>query len=190
MIKTNTDIVMFTGNIIESIKLYAEQKNIRLSFSSALRRKVITIDEDKYERILLNLLSNAIKFTPEGKSIMVDISRKTVGGIKKICIRVRDEGPGIPDDKRDLVFQRFGQVDSSLTRRAEGTGLGLHLVRLLVETMNGEITLESEAGAGSAFTVFLPEITSEVTAVEKERTKSLDDSLQKAAAIQFSDFYF
>ena len=154
--KKDIDIVLLSRSIIDSISIFAEQKNIRLSFSSTLNKKVIGIDEEKYERILLNLLSNAIKFTPTGKSISTRVSQKIVKGKCMVCMQVRDKGVGIPAEKQELIFERFGQVDSSLTRQAEGTGIGLHLVKLLVEMLGGEITLESKVGVGSTFTILLP----------------------------------
>lgn len=128
---TNIDIILMTRTITESIIIFAEQKGIRLSFSSTLGVKIIGIDEEKYERILLNLLSNAIKFTPRGKSIFVMASQKIVKGKCKVCIKVKDQGIGISPDNQQLIFERFGQVDSSLSRQAEGTGIGLSLLKCL-----------------------------------------------------------
>jgi len=110
--KKNMDIVFLTKAITESVYAYAAQKSITLTFITSLGKKVIAIDEEKYERIILNLLSNAIKFTPEGASIIVNL-RSTKGSI---CIEVKDSGIGIPKDKLDVIFERFGQVDSSLSR--------------------------------------------------------------------------
>lgn len=134
----------------------------------------------------------AIKFTPEGKFINVNITQEDVAGDNMVHIQVIDQGVGIPANKKDLVFERFGQVDSSLTRQAEGTGIGLHLVKCFVETMGGKITLQSEVGIGSTFNLFLPDIRSNKSLGDElilEKIKDLD-SLHKAAAIQFSDLYF
>ena len=97
--KTNKDIVHVTEAIIYSIKVYAEQKGISLKFSSTMKKKIIGIDEDKYERIILNLLSNAIKFTPKGKSVSVRVFQKLVQSERKVCIEVSDDGIGIPEEK-------------------------------------------------------------------------------------------
>ena len=187
--KKDMDIVLLTKSITESITIFAEQKSIKLSFSSTLRKKVIGIDEEKYERILLNLLSNAIKFTPKGKSITVKVSQKIVKGKCKVCIQVKDKGVGIPNDKKELIFERFGQVDSSLTRQAEGTGIGLSLVKMLVELLGGEITLESKEGIGSTFTILLPIEKVKETPIEQMIEEITDNRLIQATAIEFSDIY-
>jgi len=188
--KINTEIVLLTRSITESITIYAELKNINLSFSSTLEKKVVAIDEEKYERIFLNLLSNAIKFTPKGKSITVKVSQKIIKGRCNVCIQVRDEGIGIPQDKQELIFERFGQVDSSLSKQAEGTGIGLHLVKMLVEILGGEITLESKEGEGSTFTFMLPIAKVKETPLEEIIQEISDKRLIKATAIEFSNVYF
>jgi signal transduction histidine kinase len=187
--KKNVDIVMLTKLITESVIIFAEQKGINLTFSSVLKTKVIGIDEEKYERILLNLLSNAIKFTPKDKLITVKVYEKIIKKKCKVCIQVKDTGVGIPDDKQEIIFERFGQVDSSLTRQAEGTGIGLHLVKRLVELMDGEITLESKLGCGSIFTVILP-IVKVIKTPNKQMLKEItDDRLIQSINIEFADVY-
>jgi PAS domain S-box-containing protein len=154
--ESSFDIVFVTKSIINSIQVYSQQKNLKVRFSSKFNKKIVLLDEEKYERILLNLLSNAIKFTPKGKSINVTLSTKRYKNKGMVCISVQDEGIGIPKDKQDYIFERFGQVDTSLSRYAEGTGIGLYLVKLLINALGGFITLESEDGNGSTFTVLLP----------------------------------
>jgi PAS domain S-box-containing protein len=185
----NIDIIFLTRLIIESIRIIAEQKQIEIIYKSTLASYTIGIDDEKYERILLNLLSNAIKFTPKGKSIIVRLSLKKVKGKGMISVSVKDRGIGIPDDKRELIFTRFGQVNSSLARHSEGSGIGLSLVKMLVELMNGEISLKSKEGEGSNFIIFLP---SEIINDElEEKIKEISDSrLIQATAIEFSDIYY
>ena len=187
--KKDMDMVLLTKSITESIAIFAEQKHIKLSFSSTLREKLIGIDEEKFERILLNLLSNAVKFTPEGKSVTVKVSQKVVNRKCMVCIQVNDKGIGIPYDKQKLIFERFGQVDSSLSRQAEGTGIGLSLVKMLVEMMGGEIILESKPGAGSTFTILLPVTKAKETPIEQLINEISDKRLIQATAIEFSDIY-
>jgi PAS domain S-box-containing protein len=185
--KRNVDIVSVTQLVTDSINVYAQQNKIDLSFLSTLKQKVIGLDVDKYERVLLNLLSNAIKFTPAGKSINVRLSLKNMNGRSMVCIQVKDRGIGIPGDMLDVIFEKFGQVDSSLTRQAEGTGIGLYLVKVLVDLMEGHISVESRVGKGSTFCVYLP------ARKEKEKSEILsprdiaDNRLIKAAEIEFSD---
>lgn len=183
--KKNMDIVFLTKAITESVSVYAKEKGIELNFSSPLLQSVIAIDDEKYERILLNLLSNAIKFTPSGKSVSV----KVFSNEKRVCIEVKDEGIGIPKDKQDVIFDRFGQIDSNLTRKPEGTGIGLYLAKLLVNALGGEITVDSKEGAGSTFTIILPAVKdSENTDVEKLQDLT-DNRLIQSVAIEFSNLY-
>lgn len=109
-------------------------------------------DPDKVEMIAANLLSNALKFTPDGGKIVVR------GGteVAAVFFEIEDNGPGIPQDQRGLIFDRFHQVDSSLTRREEGTGLGLTLARELARLHGGDTVVDSELGRGSVFRVTLP----------------------------------
>jgi signal transduction histidine kinase len=185
--KVDMDIVVMTRLITDSIRVYAEQKGIRLSFSSTMKAKIIRIDVEEWERILLNLLSNAVKFTPKGKAITVRMSLKIYEGANKICVRVKDNGIGIPPDKKEVIFERFGQVDSSLSRRAEGSGIGLSITKMLVEGLGGKITLESKVGKGSTFTVILPDEGLEEMSAEKRTDGLLDDHLAQAVTIEFSD---
>jgi two-component system sensor histidine kinase/response regulator len=183
--KKNLDIVFLTKAIIESVYTFSSQKKIDITFITLLEEKIIGIDEEKYERILLNLLSNAIKFTPEGKSIIV-----TLYSIKnRICVEVKDNGIGIPESKLDVIFERFGQVDSSLSRQAEGTGIGLSLVKKFTEALGGGITVKSETGKGSTFTILLPSDISMEKHCEKEAADLLDNRLVQTTKVEFSDIY-
>jgi len=187
--KTNSDIVQLTKLIIESIGPYADRKKIRLSFSFSTAKIVIAIDEEKYERILLNLLSNAIKYTPKAESVTVKLSKKIVNNKTMACIQISDNGIGIPADRQGHIFERFGQVDSVLSRRTEGTGIGLHLVRLFVEMLGGEIRVDSKLGAGSTFTVLIPAIKVKETHSEKRANKMPDNRTIQLTEIEFSDIY-
>ena len=111
------------------------------------------------QQILNNLLSNAIKFTPEGGRIVVSAERDDLGDLR---LKVTDTGIGISPDEQQLVFEKFRQGSSGLpdgdamTREYSGTGLGLSIVRELCRLLGGEVSLESELGKGSTFTVRLP----------------------------------
>lgn len=183
--KKNVDIVFLTKAITESVFQYASQKGVEITFTPSIEKKVIGIDEEKYERIILNLLSNAIKFTPIGRSIAVRLCLKR----NNVCIDVIDNGIGIPPDKVDLIFERFGQVDSSLSRQAEGTGIGLSLVKKFVEALGGKISVKSKVGKGSTFTIELPseEILEEQG--EMQSTELLDSLLVHTTNVEFSDIY-
>lgn len=185
---SNKDIVYYTKAITKSVEVYAKQKDIVIEFSSAMKRKMIAIDEEFYERILLNLLSNAIKFTQNGSTIQVKLFKKTVNQDSMICLQVSDQGLGIPEDKINIIFERFGQVDSKLTRQAEGTGIGLSLVKMLVELLGGTISLDSKLGYGSTFSVLLPDRTVKEQ-FGKMEDKSFNDRLIHSIEVEFSDIY-
>ncbi|MFL0266981.1 sensor histidine kinase [Candidatus Clostridium radicumherbarum] len=150
------DIVYLINSLVNSVEYIAEQKGVEIRFTSKFKNKEILVDEEKIERIILNLLSNALKFTPSGKSINVTVTNKKYKNKNMICISVQDEGIGIPKSKQALIFEKFGQVDTSLSRHAEGIGIGLHLVKLLVNALEAYIFLESEEQKGSNFTVLIP----------------------------------
>jgi signal transduction histidine kinase len=174
--------------IVESVSLFAQQKGVELYFETSVEKKVIGIDEEKFERILLNLLSNAIKFTPKGKKIFVRLRLKRHMGKEMVCIEVADQGIGIPKGKQKLIFERFGQVEDTLSKQAEGTGIGLYLVKLFVEHLGGDIQLDSETGAGSTFRVVLP--TAKVKSPKKASSSAeVESKLVEETAIEFSDIY-
>ncbi|MEG0773743.1 PAS domain-containing protein [Clostridium sp.] len=183
--KRNIDIVFLTRAITESVNQYASQKGIKITFETSFEKIIVGIDDEKYERILLNLLSNAIKFTPEGKEIIVNLC-----SIKdNIAIEVRDYGLGIPEDKTDIIFERFGQVDSTLSRQAEGAGIGLSLVKKLVEAFGGNISVKSKVGKGSTFIVTLPNEMVAEDGNDKQMTNLMDNRLVQVTTVEFSDIY-
>lgn len=189
------DIVYLVQAIVASIQSHAEQKGVKVLYATKLSKKEIFTDEEKVERILLNLLSNALKFTPKGKCIRVGLASKRYKNRNMICISVKDEGIGIPKDRQESVFERFGQANTILSRQAEGTGIGLYLVKLFVDALDGYITLESEEGKGSTFNVMLPAIKALALDEDAEAyTKngnfySEDSRLIQSVSIEFSDIY-
>jgi signal transduction histidine kinase len=187
--KRNIDIVLLVRVITESVAIYAQQKGVEIIFESKLRYRIAGIDDEKFERILLNLLSNAIKFTPAGKRVTVELSGKLYKGRRMICIKVKDQGIGIPKDKQGLIFDRFEQVDSVLTRQSEGTGIGLYLVKLMVNAFDGEIFLESEEGKGSVFILMIPSKRVKENIKIKEIQHMPESRLVQSIATEFSDIY-
>lgn len=183
----NVDIVILTKRITESIDIYAGQKEINLDFKTNVNSINTAIDDEKYERIILNLLSNAIKFTPEGGNITVEVKENKKD--KTVSIAVIDTGVGIPKEKHDMIFQRFGQVDNNLSRQAEGSGIGLALVKMLVEILEGNIKVDSELGIGSTFTITLP-IKGVIVEEENRVFIASDNRLVNAINVEFSDIYF
>jgi len=112
-------------------------------------------DAVRIRQIAVNLIGNAIKFTHRGNVDVVVRCAGLTAGVASMTMAVRDTGIGIPADKLDLVFDKFTQADGSMTRRYGGTGLGLTLVKQLVDLMGGKLDVESRDGVGSTFTVAL-----------------------------------
>lgn len=150
--KHNYNIVNVVEEITMSVFGLVESKGIKLIFDTDFEEKIIAIDPDMIERVVLNLLSNAVKFTNEGGTITVFMYDKG----DKIDISVKDSGVGIPKEKFDSVFQRFVQVEETLERNKGGSGIGLSLVQSLVELHSGKIRVESEFKKGAEFIVELP----------------------------------
>jgi PAS domain S-box-containing protein len=131
---------------------FAASKNISVRFSSEPSDLEIYADKIKLKQILHNLLNNSLKFTPDNGHI--EVEAKKLENTIEIC--VKDNGIGIPEDKYQIIFEPFKQVDSSLSRMYSGTGLGLTIVKNLVELHGGEIKVKSELTKGSTFTVLWP----------------------------------
>jgi signal transduction histidine kinase len=130
----------------------AEAKKQSVTIQLAPQLLIVEADRQKLHLVLANLLSNAIKFTPEGGHIRVEI--KTKGN--EAWVSVRDTGVGIPPSKQERIFDRFYQVEPSLTRRFEGMGLGLSIAKGMIELHGGRIWVESVEEMGSSFTFALP----------------------------------
>ena len=129
---------------------------------------LLVVDRLRFIQILLNVLANAVKFTNAGG--MVDITveaREVEGAVKNFVIMVKDTGIGMSQDDIDKAFQSFGQVDSGLNRKYEGTGLGLPLTKKLLELHHGEIKIQSEVGLGTLVTMTFPAIPPEGFVVEE-----------------------
>jgi len=126
-----------------------------------------------------------VKFTNENGKIFINI----IDLDNYVEIRVKDTGIGIPDDKIDYVFERFAQVDKTTTRRTEGSGIGLSLVKSLVEMHDGKITLQSKLGEGSEFIISLPvrTITEEKDSPQQYLMENLKNELNQNIQLEFSD---
>ena len=129
----------------------ADAKGITLSVRTPPPELSVLGEREKAGQVLVNLLSNGVKFTPSGGRI--DLAYEI--GDDAVTLRVSDSGPGIPADSLNRIFEPFVQLDSGLTRRAEGAGLGLAISRRLARLMGGDLTVESAVGTGSTFTFTL-----------------------------------
>ena len=173
------NIISLVNGYVQSFESLAKQKKIDLIFNSDEENIQLFVDKDKIEKILYNLLSNAFKFTGEGGRIEISItplnpplrgdllladplSKRSAqsppfrGDGRGVQIKISDTGRGIPPEKLQHIFDRFYQADDSYTRDEEGTGIGLALTKELVKLHHGEISVKSQTGKGSTFTVTLP----------------------------------
>ena len=136
------------------VNQFAEQKNIEMDYSTSEDEPVILADAKRLKQILVNLLNNAVKFTPEKGRIKLEVRTDVSAGLMRFS--VTDTGIGISAEDLPKLFKPFVQLDGSLSRQYQGTGLGLSLVKRLVEIQGGSVDVQSEAGVGSCFTFVLP----------------------------------
>ncbi|AKG23540.1 PAS domain S-box protein [Calothrix sp. 336/3] len=138
------------------IKQQALQKRISLKTNIQAHLQDMILDERRMRQVLINLLNNAVKFTPEGGNIILEVKVEPVENGDSIRFSVIDSGIGISEENIKNLFQAFVQIDSSLNRQQAGTGLGLSLVKRIVNLHGGHVSVTSEVGKGSCFTAHLP----------------------------------
>ncbi|MGB0862419.1 MAG: hybrid sensor histidine kinase/response regulator transcription factor [Saprospiraceae bacterium] len=153
------DIVEQSQLIVQQMQPMANQKGLNLIFKSSNSHLFTNYDQNKWNKILFNLLSNAIKFTPENGTVSMNLKTNNVD---LIIVEVQDTGRGIAPENLKNIFNRFYQTDDSSTRLQEGTGIGLALVKELVELQNGTIKAESQLGKGTTFILELPILVSTI----------------------------
>lgn len=185
LIPSNNNIISVIEDITLSVVDYVEDKNINLIFDTDIEEVVTSCDPDKIERVILNLLSNAIKYTSEHGTIEVNISHD----VENVNVSVKDNGVGIPSDKLDIIFDRFGQANNLLTRKCEGSGIGLSLVKAIIEMHGGKIKVYSKLGKGTEFVFNIPII--KLLDKDKEYVFNYDskDFHIEKCHIEFSDIY-
>lgn len=146
------DAEVFLRGIINGMSHLTDRKDLKLDFEAKTDLPVLALDQDKLEKILLNLLINSVKFTSFGGSISV--SAKYEEGV--LNFTVEDNGIGMSEEKQEQIFSRFWQADTSSNRKFRGSGIGLSLVKSLVDLMEGEVRVESVEEEGSSFYVSIP----------------------------------
>ncbi|MEO9893870.1 ATP-binding protein [Aurantibacter sp.] len=176
-----TDVVPFVKYVSESFHSLAETKKINLVVYSEIDSLYMDVDTHILSSIISNLLSNAVKFTNEGGKVIVHLNKLEVKGKKIFVIKVKDNGIGLAEKEQEQLFNRFYQVNSSISRDYEGTGIGLSLVKEFVELMNGTISVASELGQGSTFTMEIP-ITNNALTIENTSFE-LDEFVQQPVAV-------
>lgn len=150
------DIMDFTRALVGQFDALAERKALQLDFHCSPHVWETALDFGKWEKIVRNLLSNALKYSPAGGQVQVRLDRATIGDVPCLRLQVRDSGQGIPPRELDRIFDRFYQVAGNGADHPGGTGIGLALVKELVELQEGTVEVESRVGEGTAFTVRLP----------------------------------
>lgn len=150
----HTELDNVVSSIHRSLKPTAEEKGLRLELDlSSAPRGTYSIDRMKFEKVLINLATNAIKFTPEGGEVRLEA--KEIAG-EKVRFTVADNGSGMSDEERENAFRRFWQADASSKRRHRGAGIGLSLVKGIVDLLEGTVTVQSRVNVGTTFVVELP----------------------------------
>ena len=147
------DLVAFVREVARSFEPMAERNEVTLRVRSGPEHLPLLFDPERLRSVLGNLLENALHFTPQGGTVIASVED---GGDDTALLRVSDTGPGIPEEERSRLFERFRQGEEAPRRRSEGVGLGLALAKELTELHGGTIQVESEHGSGTTFTVCLP----------------------------------
>jgi PAS domain S-box-containing protein len=180
----NFDIIELVKSVVKSTGDYLEAKNRNFRFESELDFQIIACDPFNIERVILNLISNAVKFTAEGDEILLRIEKEEA----QVKISLRDTGIGIKKENQDIIFDQFRQVDQNFNKKREGSGIGLSLVKSIVEMHGGKITLDSIYGIYSCFSVYLPveKLDEKILAAESYSA----DSLLNKVELEFSDINY
>jgi PAS domain S-box-containing protein len=182
--RANFDVIELIRSVVTSTRDYLEAKNRNFRFESSLDSEVIACDPFNIERVILNLISNAVKFTAEGDEILLRIEKEK----EWIKISLRDTGIGIKKENQDIIFEQFRQVDQSFNKKREGSGIGLSLVKSIVEMHGGKIELDSIYGVYSRFSVYLPAETIDERTLAAESYSA--DSLLNKVELEFSDINY
>lgn len=179
----NYDIVSVVEDTTMSTLPFCKNKDINLMFDTDIEELFVKLDVTQMERVILNLVANAVKFTPRGGDIAVLLS------VNKyfVDIRIKDSGPGIEKEMQEFIFERFVQTDKSLKRNQEGSGIGLAIVKSIVNLHEGIVKVEASDEHGTTILVRIPNITMEGECEENNMIEG--SSLNEKAEIEFSDIY-
>lgn len=150
----NTNIVTLIENIVEGVRSCVDRQRVEIKFITNTSGKMLACDISKIEKAVLNLISNSIKYAKTGEKVIIEVS--VISDDSELCIGVKDNGIGISEEKRAIIFEPFVQGNAILNRPAEGCGIGLALVKKYTEIHHGRIEIESEEGIGSKFSIHLP----------------------------------
>ncbi len=170
---------VFVRGLANSVQAVASDKNLKLVTDVAEEVGTVLLDRDKLEKILLNLLFNALKFTPAGGQVSLSVQRAN----DLLIFQIRDSGMGIAPAQLPFIFDRFWQADNSTRRKHQGTGIGLALVKELVEAHNGKVTAQSEPDKGTTMTIELPYMEAQgmEEAQEERAPQEINPAVQSSA---------
>ena len=150
MVYKTVNVIPFIEASIQIVKLQYKTHKYICNFDKNLPN--ILIDTDKFQQILINLIDNASKYSPDNSTVHVDVNQNYKDNT--VIISVKDEGIGIAKENIDKIFNKFSRIDSPLTRKIQGNGLGLYITKTLTEKMNGKIDVESSENGSTFYIVF------------------------------------
>lgn len=177
-----SDIIPYLKYITESFHTYVNSKNLSLQFFTPVETLIMDHDPEQIKQVLTNLISNAVKFTPSGGEVVVRVTKEN----EQLKIEVKDTGIGISKKEIPHIFDRFYQVDGSMTREGEGTGIGLAHTQELVKLMGGKVSVNSVLEKGSTFIIYLPirnQAPIEETILKKEVINKINLDLKKLSKL-------
>ncbi len=175
-----TDVVSLIDEAVEANQGYGDEYGVTFVKVASDIAALVQGDKGRLMQVLANLMSNAAKFSPDGERVELSITRNE----NLIRIAVKDKGPGVPEDFKKTIFQKFSQADSSDTRKKGGTGLGLSITKAIVEQHGGTVGFETETGKGSTFFFELPELVKPAAINEALLQKTDDDGLFRILHIE------
>lgn len=179
---TRENIVSIVEDVTMAAAAFINDKGKNIVFDTDIEEKIMLVDKDGIQKVILNLLSNAIKFTDKHGEIKVNVHDDD----RNIVISVKDNGIGIPESKQKIIFERFVQLDRTFTRKREGSGIGLLIVKMIVNLHNGWITVHSKPGQGSEFVITLPVLNSRKFQ-NKHQENIIKLSSEEKVNLEFSD---
>ncbi|MCA9381222.1 PAS domain-containing protein [Candidatus Dojkabacteria bacterium] len=152
IIKTKENLVSVAKSAMLQLEPIAHKRKMKIDFKTNENTIEIKIDVHKVEEMIKNLLSNALKYSDDGKTVWLNLNKAD----KKVVIKVKDEGMGIPKKQQDQIFKKFFRAENARESEEEGTGLGLYIAKAIAEGHSGKISFASEEGKGTEFTIELP----------------------------------
>ena len=175
-----TDLVDLIGNVVDQLDSLATSKSIRLERKFCRTVAPVVADPKQFRKVIINLIGNALKYTPSSGHVIAEIDELKGNWL----INIRDNGPGIPKEETERIFERFHQHRPEWQLPSDGVGLGLPLAKEIVELHNGELNVTSEVGKGSCFTLTLPQNTGITVAAVKQcdNRESVEPDLQANSA--------